>query len=64
MRRRFLVALAIKRTYVVEIEAESEPEARAKAERILTPPAACINRDWRRVVSVEEIDAPRRSALA
>ena len=59
--RRFYVSLAIKSTYVVPIEAESEEEARAKAERILTPPAACINREWRRVVSVEEIEpAPRR----
>lgn len=61
MRRRYAVAIAIKRTYVVPIEAESEAEARSKAERILTPPAACINREWRRIVSVEEIDAePRR----
>lgn len=61
---RFAVALAMRRTYVVPIEAESEADARAKAERILTPPAVCINRDWRRVVSVEEIEEPRRRVSA
>lgn len=61
--RRYAIALAIKRTYVVPIEAEDEEQARAKAETIVTPPAACINREWRRVVSVEEIDeTPRRQS--
>lgn len=61
---RYAVALAIKRTYVVPIEAESEAEARAKAETIVTPPAALINRDWRRVVSVEEIEEPAQRRIA
>lgn len=60
---RFAVALALKRTYVVVVDAASEADARAKAETIVTPPAACINREWRRIVSVEEIDeTARRSA--
>lgn len=61
---RFAVALAIRRTYVVSIDAESEAQARAKASSIVTPPATCINRDWRRVVSVEELDEPQGRASA
>ncbi len=61
---RFSVAIAMRRTYVVTIDAASEAEARERAATMLTPPAVCINRDWRRVVSVEEIEDPRRERSA
>ena len=52
---RYAVVLVVKRTYVVPVEAGSRAEAMEKAETIFTPPAACINRDYRRILSVEPI---------
>lgn len=57
---KYAVAIAIRRTYVVALDASDEAEARAKAETIVTPPAACMNRDYRRVVSVEPLEAEAR----